>query len=57
LLDDPRGLQVTVAALVGDLEQDGPSAAARLALGDPAELAQVADGECGALRRDADDAG
>ena len=52
LLDNAGRLEVPVAALVGDLQQDGPAAPLGLALGHPAEIAQMADGERGALRGD-----
>jgi hypothetical protein len=57
LLHNAGRLEVPVAALVGDLQQDGPAAPLGLALGHPAEVAQMADGERGALRGDANDPG
>ena len=55
LLDNAGCLEVPVAAFVGDLQQDGPAAPLGLALGHPAKVAQMTDGERGALRGDADD--
>src|ERR1700732_5075038 len=53
LLDDAGRLEVAVAPLVGDLEQDGPPAAPGRPGGAPADLAQVGDGERRALRGEA----